>query len=214
MITAMEFVRRLAQQAPTLGGTQALSSTTTVAGFAQRIQALFDIDQFWRKATMHPSVQRLAPDMHAQVVSLLRERFAQCDREHTRELGRWVNKHGWPLISVFGKAACHRAWLLAQHADADVDFQCRVLGLMEALFDDDEVAKADYAYLHDRVAVAQERPQRYGTQGHCPVPGAWVPRELEEPLKVDQWRASVGLGSMQEYTERMNAIAARSVPSK
>ena len=61
------------------------------------------------------------------------------------------------------------------------------------------------AYLSDRVAMHRGRPQRYGTQfvsrdgDLVPRDGDLVPHELEDPARVDAWRAEVGLGSLAEY---------------
>ncbi|MFX8895313.1 DUF6624 domain-containing protein, partial [Acinetobacter baumannii] len=52
---------------------------------------------------------------------------------------------------------------------------------------------ANFAFLWDRVALAQGRPQRYGTQMRC-VGKVWSPiTPLEEPAKLDERRSWVGL---------------------
>ncbi|KAK0351541.1 hypothetical protein LTR94_024562, partial [Friedmanniomyces endolithicus] len=71
--------------------------------------------------------------------------------------------------------ASNAAWLMAQHADRDPQFQA----MMEPLVKSGEVSLANYAYLFDRIAVGADRPQRYGTQGRCTGPELWEPNTLE-----------------------------------
>ena len=58
------------------------------------------------------------------------------------------------------------------------------------------------------------KPQRYATQLE-EVNGWMVPKELEDPEKVNERRAAVGLGTLEEYTasfERMKAAATQQKP--
>ena len=65
-----------------------------------------------------------------------------------------------------------------------------------------DTSVSNFAYLHDRVSTADDRPQRYGTQGRCVGPGRWEPLELEDSAKIDTLRASVGLEALALYKER------------
>lgn len=60
-----------------------------------------------------------------------------------------------------------------------------------------EVDAAHYAYLYDRVAVSEARPQRYGTQ----FGPDREPRTIEDEDNLEARRAALGLGSMKEYRE-------------
>lgn len=116
------------------------------------------------------------------------------DKRDTAALKAMVDAHGWPGVSLMGKDGAHAAWLLVQHADQDLAFQKRCLVLLEATVARGDAAPDEYAYLYDRVAVAEKRLQRYGTQimGTEPAP-------LEDPANVDARRASVGLGTLADY---------------
>ena len=61
-------------------------------------------------------------------------------------------------------AAADAAWLMAQHAIHDPEFQRECLGLLEAAVWQGEASPRNLAYLTDRVLVHEGRPQRYGTQ--------------------------------------------------
>ena len=90
------------------------------------------------------------------------------------------------------------AWLLAQHADRDLDLQRAFLDALRGAVGEGEAAPANLAYLEDRVRVADGRPQLYGTQftvterefGPCPI---------EDPQRLDERRAAVGLEPFADY---------------
>jgi hypothetical protein len=119
--------------------------------------------------------------------------------EATRRMKDAVAKHGWPGKRIVGVDGANAAWVLVQHADADVAFQAECASKMEPLVKIGEVAGKDFAFLFDRVALAQGRPQRYGTQldGDDIAP-------LEDPKRVDERRRSVGLGTLAEYKAVVN----------
>ena len=73
-----------------------------------------------------------------------------------------VAEFGWPTSRLVGPDGMRAAWLLVQHADHDVDSQKKCLSMMKKHINDDQVAKADVAYLTDRVAVNEQKPQYYG----------------------------------------------------
>lgn len=122
---------------------------------------------------------------------------------NTSRLRKIVGQYGWPGRWMVGSDGAHAAWLLAQHADSDVAFQERCLKLMGPLAERDEVLKSEIAYLTDRVLVNQKRPQRYGTQMRL-VQGRYELLPVEDPKRLDERRAEVGLFSMAEYKERMD----------
>ncbi|MCE9573323.1 MAG: hypothetical protein K8W52_09215 [Deltaproteobacteria bacterium] len=116
------------------------------------------------------------------------------DKRDTAALAAMIDAHGWPGVRLVGKDGAHAAWLLAQHADLDRAFQKRCLALLEVAVAHGDAAPNEYAYLYDRVALAEHRLQRYGTQ----VMGT-EPAPLEDPANVDARRSAVGLGPLDEY---------------
>ncbi len=147
-----------------------------------------------------------SPGAWSRYQSLLQRQSCEVDTANTAWLKADVEANGWYRISVHGEAAASAAWLLAQHADRDRAFQRHVLTLLEPLVAEGEVASSNYAYLHDRLAVAENRPQRYGTQGRCVARNAWEPFELEDPARTDVWRNQVEIGSLAEYAAHMNGV--------
>jgi hypothetical protein len=109
-----------------------------------------------------------------------------------------VEERGWPGKSMVGVEGSHVAWLMAQHADADLDFQKKCLALMTKALKREEVAKEDWAYLVDRVLIGEKKKQRYGTQLH-EMEGKLVPKPIEDEATLDVRRKEVGLMPMAEY---------------
>jgi hypothetical protein len=109
-----------------------------------------------------------------------------------------VEKYGWPGRSLVGEDGAHAAWLLVQHADADLPFQKKCLTLLEAAVRKGEAAGTDLAYLTDRMLAAEGKKQRYGTQLEQ-KDGKLVPKPVEDPEKLDARRKELGLMPMAEY---------------
>lgn len=126
----------------------------------------------------------------------------QMDQKHTARLKAIVTNYGWPGKSLVGDDGAHAAWLLVQHADKDPAFQKHCLEKMKDAFKAGEASGRDLAYLVDRVAVAENRGQIYGTQfiytDECE---AMKPLPIVDEQHLDERRKSVGLTGMAEYIE-------------
>jgi hypothetical protein len=127
------------------------------------------------------------------------------DRAHTERLRAIVDEIGWPSRSSVGDVAEHAAWLLAQHANHDVAFQKRCLELMREQ-PASEVCRQHLAYLEDRIATNEGRPQRFGTQLRGAPRTGFEPAELADPEHVDELRASFGLEPLADYLRGAAAV--------
>lgn len=150
----------------------------------------------------------LSPAVRGRVMARLTAATCRVDGDNTAWLKADVAANGWYRISTSGERASGAAWLMAQHADRDRDFQHHVLALMEPLVATGEVTRGNYAYLWDRLAVSEDRPQRYGTQGRCTAPGRWEPNTLEDADRVEALREEADIGSLIEYQTHMSGYCA------
>ncbi len=150
-------------------------------------------DQALRRETTSP--ENMTP--------ALLDRLGAVDFDNTAWMRSLVTRHGWPTVAKVGEKGAGNAWLLVQHADHDVDFQEQCLELLRAAVAQGQASEKNLAYLEDRVAMHRGRPQRYGTQ-FVNKGGGFAPYELEDPARVDEWRAEVGLGTLAEYAELLN----------
>lgn len=129
-------------------------------------------------------------------------RWEEIDSANTARLEEIIEARGWPGKSLVGEDGASAAFLIAQHADRDPDFQRRTLKLMEAAAAAGEANPRHLAYLTDRVRVKDGLPQVYGTQMTI-ADGVPVPHPIEDEANVDKRRAEVGLEPLSEYIERI-----------
>ncbi|MFH1314819.1 MAG: DUF6624 domain-containing protein [Candidatus Uhrbacteria bacterium] len=130
------------------------------------------------------------------------------DHRNTERMKIIIDEMGWLSISKVGEKGSSNAWLLVQHADHDLEFQKRCLELMKSE-PVGEVSKRNIAYLEDRIAVGDGRPQTYGTQFHKNSDGQLVPQPIANEEKVDERRKDVGLETLDEYKKRMQKLYGR-----
>jgi hypothetical protein len=132
-------------------------------------------------------------------------RLAALHLAQGRRLGQLIDRHGWPGRSIAGADGAHAAWLVLQHAIGLPALQRRALPLLQEAAARGEASRPAPAYLEDRIAFNEGRPQRYGTQFDWDANGEMSPWTLVEPERVNELRASVGLGSLEERTARIRA---------
>jgi hypothetical protein len=158
-------------------------------------------DQAARKAVLEWMQKQNLNDPEAakkMVEEPLVKRIAELDQANTKWLKSIIQERGWPGRSMVGDDGAHAAWLLVQHADHDRDFQKLCLKLMKLMAAQGEVSKSDLAYLTDRLRVAENKPQVYGTQFRNEN-GKMVPVAIEDEAGVDKRRVAVGLPPLAEY---------------
>jgi hypothetical protein len=163
-------------------------------GLQVQLQSMVKIDQGCREQFVATMKQPPGPAMLDVV-----RKMNSIDRENTGKLNQMVLTYGWPTVSMVGKEGAKNAWLLVQHADANPLFQRKCLDLMTSLLQQNEVDKRNYAYLVDRVLVAEGKPQRYGSQFEKGPDGNWRPKTIEDPENVDKRRAEMGMETLAEY---------------
>jgi hypothetical protein len=115
---------------------------------------------------------------------------------------------GWPVRSKFGDDGAGAAFLIAQHAIGFPAFQRRALAMLLEAVAAGEINPIDVAFLSDRIAVFEGRGQVFGTQFDWDASGQLSPAAIAEPERVDERRASVGLGPLAEAIAAMRARAA------
>lgn len=122
------------------------------------------------------------------------------DVANTARLREIISQHGWPGRSLVGEDGSHHAWLIAQHADRQLDFQREALEALADAVSRGDAAQRDLAYLTDRVRMNEGREQVFGTQIAEVKDGNGVPWPVEDPANLDARRAAVGLPPFEEYS--------------
>ena len=119
-----------------------------------------------------------------------------------------ILRAGFPTTAQVGREGVLAAALLVQHADADPGFQAAVLPMLEAAHKVGIVSGQEVAMLTDRVAKAQGRPQRFGTQTTI-ADGRVVIDPIADSAQVDARQAAMGLPPLTEYKRVLDSAYAR-----
>ncbi len=118
-------------------------------------------------------------------------------KRNARRLRELIELHGWPSEDIVGEDGSEAAWLIAQHAIGEPEFQRDVLRMLHVSITHGNVPAWHAAYLEDRIAMYEGRPQRYGTQWiDDPRDGRARPWTIADPKNVDALRAEVGLQAL------------------
>ena len=128
------------------------------------------------------------------------------DPARTERLREVLAEHGWPGYELVGEDGEDAAWAIAQHADLDLDFQRCALAHLEASVAEEQASPGNLAYLHDRIAVAEGQPQRFGTQLGCDGTEPSPATPLEDPDRIDGLRAAATLPPWADYLAEFEVI--------
>jgi hypothetical protein len=128
--------------------------------------------------------------------------------ENAALLARAFDAIGWPGRALLGDEGASAAFIILQHAISRPDLQRRGLALMLEAIPQGQANTLDAAYLADRIAVMEGRPQTFGTQFDWDSDGLLSPAPIAEPVSVDERRAAIGLPPMAETIAQMRANAA------
>lgn len=136
-------------------------------------------------------------------------RMAELHARHARELAAMVAEVGWPGRALVGEDAAEAAWRVLQHAIGSPAVQRGCLPVLRESAERGDVPAAYPAWLEDRIAFSERRPQRYGTQFDWDRDGRMSAWPIEDPDGLPARRASVGLPPLEEQQERLRAMVAR-----
>jgi hypothetical protein len=136
-------------------------------------------------------------------------RMAALHARNADELATLVAEHGWPGRTLVGGEGAEAAWRVLQHAIGSPALQRACLPLLREAAARREVPAAYPAWLEDRIAFSERRPQRYGTQFDWDRDGRMSPWTIHEADGVDARRAAVGLPPLEEQQRRVRDMASR-----
>lgn len=135
------------------------------------------------------------------------EKMKEIDRKNTKEMKEIIKEHGWPGISLVGKRASAKAWLLIQHADLDLAFQKKSLNLIKKAVKRKDASKWEIAYLTDRILMNQKKKQIYGTQIRFDKEtGEVTSYPIKNPKRINKLRKSFGLEPLEKYLNKVEKI--------
>jgi len=141
-------------------------------------------------------------------------RMEAVHRRNAARLKAVLDRQGWPGASLVGAEAAEAAWLVAQHAIGEPDFQRRCLRLLQEAAARGEVPAWQPAMLEDRVRMFEGRPQRYGTQLEPDDEGRFRPYPIEDPEHVEERRRRVGLEPLSVRLARAGRVPVPKDPAR
>jgi len=135
------------------------------------------------------------------------EEMKNLHNENAKLLNEIINKIGYPTIDKVGKEANEATWLIIQHSIGQPDFMKKCLQLLKKAVAENKANPKNLAYLADRIAVFEKKPQRYGTQFDWNENSELSPSPFDDLTKVNQRRKAIGLNSLEEQTKIIRSQA-------
>lgn len=133
--------------------------------------------------------------------------MAKLHNRNAELLNQIIDSIGYPTVDKVGKEASEAAWLIIQHSIGQPTFMKKCLFLLKEAVEEKKASPINLAYLSDRIAVFEGKPQRYGTQFDWNENGELCPQAFDERSKVNKRRKAVGLNSLEEQIEFMKERA-------
>jgi len=109
-----------------------------------------------------------------------------------------INAIGYPTIDKVGEEANQATWLIIQHSIEQPKFMKKCKDLLEIAVKENKASSINLAYLTDRIAAFENKPQFYGTQFDWDENGKLSPNPFDELAKVNERRKSIGLNTLEE----------------
>ncbi|WP_029271689.1 DUF6624 domain-containing protein [Flavobacterium sp. KJJ] len=114
-----------------------------------------------------------------------------------------LDEKGWVGKNVVGAEANKTLFLVMQHSP--LIYQQKYLPMMREAVKKGDANQRNLAYLEDRIALREGRPQIYGSQyANNKMKNTWHISPMIDPDNVDKRRAEVGLGPIAEYAVQLN----------
>jgi hypothetical protein len=129
------------------------------------------------------------------------EEMKALHNRNAKLLSEIIDVIGYPTIDKVGKEANEATWLIIQHAIEQPDFMRKCADLLKSAVRDNKADSKSLAYLTDRIAVFEGKPQLYGTQFDWDEKGNLSPNLFDDLNKVNERRKSIGLTTIEEQTE-------------
>ena len=122
----------------------------------------------------------------------------QLHNRNANLLSEIIDEIGYPTIEKVGTTASEAAWLIIQHAIGQPALMRKCRELLEIAVNNKQADPKNLAYLTDRIAVFEGKPQLYGTQFDWDENGEMSPQLFDDLNKVNQRRKLIGLNTLEE----------------
>jgi hypothetical protein len=132
-------------------------------------------------------------------------RLQEVDADNRRYIRELLADVGWIDSERFGKGAVAAATIMIKHHE-DLAVQMAVLPLVERQFSREGGSAEPYVVLFDGLRIDLGQPQRFGSQIGEDFLGTPCVLDLEDPVKVDDFRKEAGLVPLGEYLAQVSQL--------
>ena len=138
----------------------------------------------------------------------------QDHNQNADALAKIMDEIGYPTINKVGAAASQAAWLIIQHAISKPDFMRSCAEQLALAVKEQQANPQNLAYLLDRIAIFEGRPQLYGTGFDWDENGELNPQTYDDLSQVNKRRIAIGLNTLEEQITiiRERAIQEKEAP--
>ena len=181
----------------------------TIARRRDRIEANYDKPLMARLRSIGRSDQDIryeflaaynAQPRHQHLVDSLIIEMQKTDSINQKEICDILDTRGFVGKETVGDA-CAVYWLIIQHAP--MELQKKYFQLFVDAMNRGDISKSQVAMMDDRIALFEQRPQKYGSQIVENEQGKRVIYQLLDPEKVDKWRKEMELNPLADYMKEM-----------
>ena len=116
-------------------------------------------------------------------------------------------EYGFPSLSKVGEEAYDAAFIIVQHAIDHPKILKKYRDELLKAAQEGEAKMMHYAYLSDRIAVFEGRPQTYAIQFDWDEEGFLSPQGPYDPKAVNEKRAELGLNTIEDQIQKMREHA-------
>ncbi|MGD1890166.1 MAG: DUF6624 domain-containing protein [Cyclobacteriaceae bacterium] len=135
------------------------------------------------------------------------DEMAELHNQNAAILNEIIDTIGYPTVGKVGKEGSESAWLVIQHSIGQPYFMRKCAKLLEIAVSENKASPRNIAYLTDRIAAFEGRPQLFGTQFDWDQNGELSPKPFDDLFLVNHRRKSIGLNTLAEQTEEMRRRA-------
>lgn len=170
---------------------------------AEKLRRLGALDQAPRAALSKLPLSQLPSDQRRAASAAIGAQLIEIDEANLKALLAILPEEGWFSRSVYGAEAAKAAFHIVQHSNPAT--WRRFVPVLERYAQAGEIDRAEYAKMWDRLALAEGRLQRYGTQMRCDA-GRWAPSPMEDTASVELARKSAGMEPLGAYLKGFESM--------
>jgi hypothetical protein len=138
-------------------------------------------------------------------VKELGDMITRNDRARTERLKEIFKTTDLMQMSQIDPGMARSAFMIIVHAEGDLSFQKSQLPVAFELGKKGILSNQEFAILTDKIAVAESKPQIYGSQGRCEN-GVWQVLGQHDRVAIVAARTEIGLDPLDDYLKQGAAL--------